>query len=91
MFSMYYPGFQPFEREKTNHRSLFHINPKRICIYMNFGGCLTRQIAKGRREVSREIKGMGTCYIYLSSTRLKLQQGMREQVGYEFMDTLSFA
>jgi hypothetical protein len=63
------PGFQPCEHEETNHRSLFHINPKRIYIRLESGGRRTRQIGKGRRGISKEIRGMGTCYIYLLFTR----------------------
>jgi hypothetical protein len=68
-FDVDYPGFQPFEHEETNHSSLFHTNPKRICIRRKFDGRLTREISKGRRKVSREIRGRGICFIYLLLTR----------------------
>jgi hypothetical protein len=58
------PGFQPFEREETSHRWLFHRNPKRICIRLKFDDCLTRQTAKGRRPVPNEVRGMETCHIH---------------------------
>jgi hypothetical protein len=53
-FDMDHPEFQSFEREQTNHHSLFRIYPKRICMHLESDGCITRQIAKGRRAVSRE-------------------------------------
>jgi hypothetical protein len=59
------PGFQPDDREEKNHRSRFHLNPKQISIRLEFDGNLTRQMAKGCRAVSREIRGMGTCHICL--------------------------
>jgi hypothetical protein len=46
------PGLQPFEHKETNYRSLFYINPKRICMCSKFDVRLTRQIAKGRMAVS---------------------------------------
>jgi hypothetical protein len=58
------PSFRPFEREGTNHRSLFQANLKQICILLKFDSHLTRQIANGLRAVSREIREMATCYLY---------------------------
>jgi hypothetical protein len=63
------PGFQPFEREETDRRSLFQINPKRICRLSRFDVRLTRQIPKGQKAVSRKIREMGSCYLYLLFTR----------------------
>jgi hypothetical protein len=82
------PGFQPFQRKETNHRSLFRINPKRIGTYLKFESRLTRQIAKRRRVISREMRGMGTCYIFLLFTRWRLEQGSRYGAGYKLMDPL---
>jgi hypothetical protein len=64
-FGVDHPGFQSFEREETNHHSLFHISPQQICRGLRFDGCRTRQIAKGRRAVSKERRGLGIYYIYL--------------------------
>jgi hypothetical protein len=41
---------------------------------LKIDGRLTRQISKGRRTVSREIRGMGICFIYLLFTRWGPQQ-----------------
>jgi hypothetical protein len=51
-------GLQPFERGEMNQRWFSQMNPKRICTYLKSDGRLTRQIAKGQRVVSREIRGM---------------------------------
>jgi hypothetical protein len=61
------PGFWPFKREETNHRSLFQIKPKEIRTHLEFNGRLTRETTK--RAISREIREMGTCYIYMLFTR----------------------
>jgi hypothetical protein len=65
---------------------LFHINPKRIRIHLKFDDHLTRQIVKGQMGVSREIRGMGICYICPLFTWWRLQQSSRSGGGHEFMD-----
>jgi hypothetical protein len=63
------PWRQPFDCEEINHRWLFHINPKRIYIWLKFDDHRSQKIVKGRRAASREIREMGICYIYLLFTR----------------------